>query len=257
MSSVTINLSESFPHLPRAPIVEAVIEIRARAQTPWEEPAISACLKPKLPDYPAAHAQHEFREEVTVDQQGKTEHVHHDLGLKGLRFQSADKLHVVHFNRDGFVFSRLQPYDHWEQFSGEAIRLWQLHCELAKPCEIERLGLRFINRILIAAEEVRLEDYLKVSPQAPPGLDLAFAGFIHHDTLVVPGHEYGVNLIRTIQPQVPDGGGIGVILDIDVYTTQPFEFEAGLLKHRLAEMRWLKNKVFYGSITDKAVERFR
>jgi hypothetical protein len=45
-----------------------------------------------------------------------------------------------------------------------------------------------------------------------------------------------------------------LILDIDVFTTKPFEQRADAIDKRLAEMRWLKNKVFYSSLTKGALE---
>jgi len=50
---------------------------------------------------------------------------------------------------------------------------------------------------------------------------------------------------------------LALILDIDVFTTQPLELEQSMLVRRLLEMRWLKNKVFFGSVTEKALELFR
>lgn len=48
----TIAWQEQFPHLPHAPIVEAVIDIRAQAEGAWKETDVSPWLKEKLPDYP-------------------------------------------------------------------------------------------------------------------------------------------------------------------------------------------------------------
>jgi hypothetical protein len=43
-----------------------------------------------------------------------------------------------------------------------------------------------------------------------------------------------------------------------VFTTvQPIEMREEVLDMRLAEMRWLKNKVFFGSVTQKALASFQ
>jgi hypothetical protein len=47
-----------------------------------------------------------------------------------------------------------------------------------------------------------------------------------------------------------------LILDVDVFTTQPLEPKLGTLEERLTEMRWLKNKVFFGSVTSSAIRSF-
>jgi uncharacterized protein (TIGR04255 family) len=257
-ANVRIDPAERFPHLQHAPIVEAVIDVRARAEVPWEEEAIQAQIKAQLPDYPQADSSREFRHEVKMAPGQEPQQTLLDLGWKGLRLRSSDKLHIAQFNRDGFVFSRLQPYESWEQLIGEGMRLWGIHREIARPSEVQRLGLRFINRILLPPKYTDFEDYLKAPPKLPDGLDLPFQGFFHNETLAVTGHPYAINNIRTIQPpQPPEHDRIGIILDNDVFTVEPFEFQQEILERRLAEMRWLKNKAFFGIISEKALGTFQ
>jgi uncharacterized protein (TIGR04255 family) len=253
-----IDTAKGFPHLSRAPIVEAAFEIRARAEAPWEETAILEQLKAQLPDYPSVLAQRAFQQEFTIRPDEPPQGTYHDLGLKGFRLQSNDSLRIAQFTRDTFVFSRLRPYEGWLQFCDEAFRLWRIHTELARPSEIQRLGLRFINRITFSPERVRLEDYLVAPPQMPERLDLPLLAFFHHDTFAVPGHPYIINLVSTVQPQQGAGAeGPALIVDIDVFNEQPFTLDNGALKQRADEMRWLKNKVFFGSITSEALETFK
>jgi uncharacterized protein (TIGR04255 family) len=249
-----IDLAEQFPHLPNAPIVEAVIDIRGRAETPWEEAVIQATLRTELPGYNQLDSQRQFRYNFGMGPGQEPQHALHDLGWRGLRLQSQDKLHMAQFNRDGFVFSRLYPYASWDQLIDEGMRLWSIHREIARLTEVQRLGLRFINRILLPPKYVDLEDYLRVPPKAPDGLDLPFRGFFHNETLAVTGYPYAINIVRTIQgPQPPDHDRVGIILDNDVFTVEPFAFQQETLERRLAEMRWLKNKAFFGTITEKAL----
>lgn len=129
---------------------------------------------------------------------------------------------------------------------------------MARPTEAQRIGLRFINRLVLPVQETRFEDYIEPYAQPPRNLDLPFLAFFHHDTLTVPGYPYAVNVVRTIQlPQDPRTQGVGIILDIDVFTLRPFENDRELTDKRLAEMRWLKNKAFFGSFTEKALKSFR
>jgi len=39
--------------------------------------------------------------------------------------------------------------------------------------------------------------------------------------------------------------------------TQPFAHDLTTLLRQLGEMRWLKNKMFFGNLTSKALESFR
>jgi uncharacterized protein (TIGR04255 family) len=258
-AKLEINPGDPFPHLANAPIVEAVISVTARAQAPWEELAITQRLKHALPEYPKVVSRNHVQQEITLSTLGPDQpnSVIKNLGWLGLVFQSADDKHIAQFTRDGFSFHRLQPYEDWEKFSIEAMRLWRMHADLAQPLEIQRAALRFINRIEMQPGEIRCEEYIKLSPQPIEGLDLPFMGFFHQDTLAAPGHPLAINVIRTIQPPQTPNGGIAIILDIDASTTAPFQVSQEDLAYRLQQMRWLKNKVFFGNVTGKALNRFK
>jgi uncharacterized protein (TIGR04255 family) len=258
LQGVDIKIEEKFDNLPRAPIVEAVIEIRARATKVLEETSLHTAIEPKLAGYVFLDSLREFHSEVKLEGGKPPIQKVSDAGWKGVRFRSSDEKHIAQFNRDGFVFSRLEPYLTWEELESEGKRLWNIYKDLAQPVEIQRLGLRFINRIKLPPGELLFEDYIQPAPSSPHGLELPFHGFMHKDTLGVPGHPYAINVIRTIQ-QLNGGvdGRVALILDIDVFTTQGFDLDNAALQRRLLEMRWLKNKVFFGSITVKALEMFR
>jgi uncharacterized protein (TIGR04255 family) len=259
IAKLVINTTEAFRYLPHAPIVEAVIDIRARSTTVLEEATLKPQLEAMLSEYQYLDSmQHiQIQHEVNLQDSAPTSPIIREMGWKGLRFQSDDKKHIAQFNRDGFVFGRLEPYESWVRFYEEGMRLWSMYVELAQPVEIHRIGLRYINRIQLPPDELRFEDYLVSAVKPPKGLDIPFHSFMHHDTLAVPGHPYAINVIRTIQPPgAPDIQGLGLILDIDAFTTEGFELDETILEQRLLEMRWLKNKVFYGSVRPKAVKLF-
>lgn len=258
MKKLVVNTDESFEHLPHAPIVEAVIDIRARSSVMLEETVLKPQLEAKLSDYQFLDFQQQIQHDLSFQENVTPSAIIRNLGWKGLRFQSADKNYIAQFNRDGFVFSRLEPYQSWEQLYDEGLRLWRVYVELAQPVEFHRIGLRYINRIQLPPDVVQFEDYMEPAPVPPKNLSMPFHGFMHQDTLAVPEHPYAINVIRTIQPPPIQGiQGLSLILDIDAFTTQEFELDEAALERRLLEMRWLKNKVFFGSVTPKTLKLFR
>jgi len=255
---VDIRLEEAFGHFPRPPIVEAVIDIRARPTKAFEESGVRMYLEKALSSYCFLDSQREYQHNVRVENGKPASQQLHDLGWRGTRFQSEDKKHISQFNRDGFVISRLSTYESWQQFSEEGVRLWKIFKTLAEPSDILRVGLRFINRIPLPPGEQSIEDFIHPAPAPPGNFKLPFINYLHHDTLAVPGHPYAINVIQTVQPaQASAGDGVALILDIDVFTTEGIELSDETLSRRLLEMRWLKNKVFFGSITDRTKELFR
>jgi uncharacterized protein (TIGR04255 family) len=251
-----IDLTEQFEHLAKAPIVEAAIEIRARAEGHWDETAISQQIKTCLSDYPKVTSLKQIQQEIKFQPGKPVEGLTRDLGWQGLQFQSEDGRRAVQFSRDAFVFNQLPPYEGWETLLSEAMRLWQIHAGLARPSEAQRLGLRFINRIALPANDPNFEDYIRPHAVPPHNLDLPFVGFFHQDSLAVPGYPYLINIVRMIEP-ARDHLGVAIVLDIDVFTAQPFELRDDKLQLYLAEMRHLKNKIFFGSITEKALQGFK
>jgi uncharacterized protein (TIGR04255 family) len=255
-SDFKIDIAETFEHLPHAPIVEAVIHWRARAEKPQPPDDFKQSLQARLPGYSDPKAQHKVQMEATVVPGAAGSMVHRAQWI-GWRFESADKLHVAQFSRDGFAFSRLAPYEDWDRFTAEARRLWQVYREIAEPTEIQRLGVRVIN-VIEPVELDCLDEVLVLPPKSPAALPLEVAEFTHQTTFNVPSYPYQLNLIQTIRP--PSSGqarDAGLILDLDVFTTQPQSADDQEVDRRLAEMRWLKDKAFFSCLTPEAVRRFQ
>lgn len=244
-----VDLEEKFPHLPQAPIVEAVLDIRVVLSVMWDEDNLRNKLEQLLPDYPKRDTMQEtelqFSPETGANVIKDSVHV-------GLKCNSEDNLNVAQFNKDSFVFSRLKPYENWDRFSQEALRLWEIYCELLKPTEIGRIGLRFINRLAVGkGQRVEWADYYKRPPVPIEGLNWSLSGYLHRDVLQVPGTYYLVNVIKTTQNTEKD---IGLLLDIDVFMSNRLNFDELQISEHMNKMRWVKNKVFFSSLTEKALE---
>lgn len=250
-----LDLSEPFPHLDNAPAVEAVIHWRARISQPWEQSEIQRRLAEVLKDYPESAPQRilEFEAVLAPDRsplQSQRDH------WQGLRLTSTDGLQVAQFLRDGLVFSRLRPYTDWASFSSEAVRLWRIFVELGAPKEIERLGVRFINRV----ELTEPDDFRQLLAKPPDCLEpigLPLNGFLYQSTHEVPGFPFRINVVRAIQPPNPaDGLRHSLIVDIDVLTTTPLECRDEVVQDHLTKMRWLKDKAFFNLFSKSAIKLF-
>src|SRR5262249_20987948 len=142
---------------------------------------------------------------------------HQKRGFLGLRLTSKDGCYVVQFKRDGLVFSRTKPYERWEPFADAAKQAWQVFADIAAPVETQRLGVRLINQ-LPTATPATLRDYLRDPPTRPSNLPLE--EFVYQSTFSVPGHPFGIRVIKIMQPSMPGlPQSSGLFLDIDVYST--------------------------------------
>lgn len=252
---IHINTDEKFPHLVSAPIVEAVIDLRAQSIEAFDEATARAYLEPRLEGYKFLDSQQELKHQIKIEAGSPPQQTITKI-WKGVRFQNSEGKNTASYNRDGFVLSRLAPYQHWDAFLDEAMWLWRIFQDMAKPEAISRIGLRFINRIELPPGDGDFERFIDPAPQSPRDMDLPFLGFLHQESLAVPDYPYAVNLIRTIQPPL-GSGGFAIIIDIDVFTHEVGVYRDDRIMEMLQEMRWLKNKTFFGSVTDVALEVFK
>jgi uncharacterized protein (TIGR04255 family) len=256
-NTFTIDFKEEFPSLERAPSIEALIHWQASPSKVLDQATLRDELTRRLPDYPICQPQHGI--EIAFGSPDGTSEVSHRNQWNGFRIQDENH-HVAQFTQTGVVFSRLEPYEKWKSFQAEAMRFWDIFLEVAVPTTVQRLGVRYINRIVLKSGE-NLSTYLKIKPSAIADLELPTESFFYQDTYQIPGYPYYANWVRTIQSQPSasvDYQHPALIIDIDVFTTSEIiaSDRESLIKH-LHEMRWIKNKIFFSCITQTALEEFR
>jgi uncharacterized protein (TIGR04255 family) len=250
----TLDLKKKFPRLSHPPIVEAVIHWQARAQNPLEPELLTAALAERLPEYATRDPIQQFNFVALVSGEEASPVVQHQKGWQGIRLKSGDGRYVIQFTREGLAFSRTGEYQHWEPFRDAAKQAWRVYLDIAAPVETQRLEVRFINHIA-AATPATLHDYLRDPPTCPSNLPLQ--EFVYQSTFGVPGHPFGVRVIKVMQPSMPDlKQSSGLFLDIDVFSTKPIPNDPDELDETLVRMRRLKNKVFFSLLKKAAVQSF-
>jgi uncharacterized protein (TIGR04255 family) len=250
-SQFALNLNEQFPNLTNSPVLEAVIHWEAHTSKSLEQIFLKEELTKHLPEYPIIQPQYG----IEVKTPDNTSQFSQHTQWNGFRLEDAPANYVAQFTHTGIAFSRVKSYESWENFKTEALRVWDVFVELAEPKTIRRLGVRFINRILLKQDE-SISTYLKSEPYRLSGLEISPKSFFYQDTYQVSGHPYQINLVRTIQPhQTGSGSEQALIVDIDVFTNEVSSIRDGL-NQQLAEMRWLKNKIFFSNITNTALNNF-
>ena len=247
----TTDLDKPFPHLSRPPIVEAVIHWQTAVGKVLHKSQVSEELMKRFPNYDC------HQQQVSLAEfKGSPDGVEMSASAKwdGFRLNGKDdaKHNVVQLKPNGVVFSRVKQYDCWETLEAEALRFWDVFVELAEPPVIERLGVRFINQVELA--KTTSSYFLKGIPSLPQGMGLSRDSFFHQDTLHVSGSPYQINWIRAVQRTLENERVL--IVDIDVSTSQVESVAREVIKKYLAEMRFLKNQLFFSCAKDSALKHF-
>lgn len=238
----------SFPQLAHPPIVEAVIHWVATPEKPLDPEKIETVLSDYFPDFTTRKLLHQIELRTFVSDKADESIVQQRKAWDAFRLDSNDKKYVIQFKKDGLAFSQTKDYEDWQHFIKQAAEAWAKYVEIAAPLEVQRLGVRFINRIPNATPE-NLEEFLYDPPTCPSSLPLK--EFVYQSTFELPDLPFGIRVIKVMQPSMPElKNTSGLILDIDVYTTSVISTNADELEQTMAQIRQLKNQVFFTLVND-------
>jgi uncharacterized protein (TIGR04255 family) len=173
----------------------------------------------------------------------------------GWRCESADAGEVALIRRDGVSFGRLAAYPGWDALLDRFLSVWGTYVDVARPVEIRRIGVRYINDLrLPVGDQFHFERFLTAAPRAPAGMPPEIADFLVQMTL--PGGADGLRAAVTIASDAAsrDAAWLPVIVDIDASWERPMVVDAqlpGRMAEALGALRDLKNRVFFGMVTEE------
>jgi len=242
-------------HLSRAPIAEAVIDFRVQSREGFAADSFLPVAERLKTRYPLTQPIESLAATFGF-QEGKPTPADTTFSRLGLFLKTQDEQSIAQFRTDGFTFSRLPQYTSWEEVLPEALTLWRAYREASKPSKVTRLAVRYINRLRFALPS-DLSMYVTAPPGIPESLPQQLRSYLTR--LILSDVENGNSVIVT-QATEPssDPDHIVVLLDVDAYR------DVGDMDpnndHRiediLGSLRMLKNRVFFGSITERTVEMY-
>jgi uncharacterized protein (TIGR04255 family) len=244
---------------PNAPISEAVLDIRLKAEAAPTFGDLDRFVQQVKRDYPQVKTIGEVLAEVRADLgAAEAPQITHTASAAPVGYQciSADQKQIVQPKVNGFVYSRLRPYERWSTFKSEARRLFEVYSSEFGKRTVQRVALRTINRLDIPGQQVDFKDWIRTGPEISPVLPQGLAGFfmqIQQPYDDVKAHCLINETLAT--PEVPDT--VAVILDIDLFRDVDVPQDPEELWSLFDELRTKKNEIFLGCITDRMRETFR
>lgn len=241
----------TWPNLSKAPIVEGLIDIRVERSTSATFDAMKAACDELAADFPSRHDMHMFVAQVNLSPNPSSSTLTTGDTPGGLILRSADEKWVVQFRLDGFTVSRLHPYGTWNELKAKASDLWARYSVAVKPNKIVRIASRYVNRVQLPIGE-SFEKTFQTNFVIGPTLPQAVAGYLLR--IVIPFEKQGAVAIVT---QSLEGNNPECILDLDTFSEFPEGIAENAIWNKLDELREVKNSLFFGSLTESALERFK
>lgn len=234
------------------PVVEAIIDVLARFDAPPFEEQLARVGAELITEYPQTDKRITYEWAVN-----KGEPAPAKMRVVGLVYRSDAMARVVQVREDGCSFSQLKPYSSWDAAFSEWRRVWALYRDTLSPARVVRVSTRFINRLEFPGAAIDFDDMLAIGPRLPPSGPQYLSAFSTVVTIPEVAPRTRCVLRSSYEGNLGPDGKVPVMLDLDVVRECDFDprDDAGIFA-AIDELRPIKNLMFFGSLTDKAVEVF-
>jgi uncharacterized protein (TIGR04255 family) len=237
--------------LAKPPLIEAVCELRLDPGATWDL-TISGRLFDKLqPLFP--QKRQTLGLEVKFNPQGMPDPDYRQI--ENLQFLSSDSKNVVQIREHYLSVSRLAPYEAWERYKPSVLDVFQQFTAVVGEVPIARVGLKYVNRIVIPTQEIRLEQYFDLYPHLGTRLPQRHGPFL---TGVIFPYDDLTDLLKaeitSADPVSPNE--YHVLLSLDHFTTNKERVNFKVLPDWLESAHARIEDVFHATLTAAAMQLF-
>lgn len=234
------------------PIIEALCEFQFEPGAPWDITMPGLIYNEMKEEYP--HKEQIRTIEVEIRPEGG-EVQPRITGSRRMRFLNEDRKALIQIDVNLLSVNHLKPYPTWEKFYPMIQRGFETYVDVAKPKGIKRIGLRYINEIIIPGSSFETTDYFNFVPQLGDDLPQEHGFFsVSVDFWYAEERDSLRLTLSRSSPQTPDS--IPIVLDLDYVLRKP-----DLL--RMEDVfDWVQNAhgqveiIFEGCITEKLRKTF-
>jgi uncharacterized protein (TIGR04255 family) len=236
------------------PIVEAVCEFRLRPDLELD-PTIPGMFYERVRgEFP--NKERKLVQDVSITQ--KQEGFSHQIRTtERAWFLSDDRKTIVQIGARVLAVSRLNLYPGWSVLKPVIETAFKALAGIVGVGVLERIGLRYINRIQISGRPVNLGEYFEYRPLFGPSLrEKSLASFLVACTLPFCEGRDACN-VQLTTPAPEQAAGSTFVLDVDYFLSRPRSVsEEGA-------MEWVETahgnvlEIFESCITDRLREIFQ
>jgi uncharacterized protein (TIGR04255 family) len=241
-----------YPHLTKAPITEAVIDVRVELKPGASIADLDPFAQQVVDAFPDANTLQTRQFEISGA----------DLEMRlpapttvlGRIFWNKGKDQAVQARVNGFSFNIVNHYDRWAVHRDQARRLWDRYRATVQPVLVKRCALRYINKIAIPVGE-EISNYVRTYPQLPSEVSSNIEEYLMK--IVVPLGNDRRCAITQVLPSQTDALTGSLILDLDVYVDRDISPDSEDLWNEFEALHDLKNRCFFESMQPAALEVYK
>lgn len=244
-----------FETFPNAPIAEAILDIRASLPEDVSLDRLKKFQEDIADRFPIVEEKRFIKTGFQL-RKDEPEFLISEKGIEGFFFRSDRENKIIQFRLNGFTFNKLKLYENWDAFFSEGRALWEKYNQVAKPLKVERIALRYINRILAPLPIKDFSEYILTNPQIAPNLPQALSHFLLR-IIINSDDSYLTAIVTETFEEPTKDKKLPIILDIDAYKQKEYAPDSQDIWDDFGKIREFKNQIFFNSLTEKAKELFR
>ena len=245
----------------KPPIEEALCEFHFQPSQDWDL-TIPGKLHVKLGSQYSGKPQEQKVVDVAVKaQEGQAPQLRYGEGLAKVQLITENGRRMVAIGRDVLSVHMLRPYhdpqcpDHsgWDEFQLRIKEALEAYWEVVQPKGVLRVGVRYVNKVVIPSTAVEVEKYLKCALPVVTGLPARLNSFVSR---VEYAYEDGVCLVLSQGSINAPPNHVGFLLDLDVIWKTEESVALNDAFSRAGDLRDRERAAFEAVITDNARELF-
>ncbi len=238
---------------PNCPIVEAVCEFQLTPDTDWDPTVAGLVYERVKSEFPNKDRRPIHRVQSAQDP-GK---VRPDMLFAELAvFLTTDKKMLMHIGPHLFSLNALKPYPGWETFSARLESAFRTLTRVVNVKELQRIGLRYINRIELPGPSAQLDQFFEFMPLLRGSLPQDMVAFNVRSVFPFNGSRDLCKLeLTNAAPEKSDNAAF--ILDLDYYLNRARAVSAEAAMEWVNEAHERVSELFEGAITDRLRKIFQ
>ncbi len=233
----------------QAPIIEALCEFQFDPTSPWDLTIPGLVYESVRDEFPQRRQTSVLSVGVAQVAENRPPQAQF-LAADRMQFLREDSTALVQVGPHYLSVNHFKPYSSWDRLLPMILKAFGAYRQEAEPRGIQRIGVRYINRIEIAGSKIDIEDYLSFYPFVGPNLPQNYSGFTV--AMQVPQEELRDSM-NVQAASVPSGvvDRLALILDIDYFLVQPGAVSLDTVSGWLAEAHQRVIGTFEAVITDR------
>ena len=248
-------------HYKNPPIEEALCEFHFKPKQDWDL-TIPGKLQAAIGDEYIGKPQEQRVVQVGLQAKGgKPSNLSLETGLAKVQLVTSNGKRMVGVGPDVLSIHMLRPYHDpqrpgnsgWEEFLPRIEMALTSYWDVAQPQAVIRVGIRYINKIVIPQRSVEVKDFLNCALPQVEGLPDELTSFMSR-----VDYTYGDNVRIVLAQGSTDApqNYVGFLLDLDVIWEGPEPLDKTHALTIVSDLRGRERAAFEAVITEKARELF-